>query len=52
MKTFGFFMFLWLVVVLATFNIFKNGSDREILLFTLGTLLSYIFYKLIKEEAK
>lgn len=51
MKTFGFFMFIWLITILATFNIFKDVSDREILLFMLGTLLSYIFYKLIKEEA-
>lgn len=50
MKTFALFGFIWLVIELATFNMFKNGSDRELILFTLGTVISYVFYKLIKEE--
>lgn len=52
MNTFGLFMFMWLITILAIFNIFKNVTDRDILLFTLATLISYIFYKLTKEEAK
>lgn len=52
MKTFGFFMIIWLIMSLATFSIFKNGTDREVSLMTLATLLAYIFYKLTKEEAK
>jgi hypothetical protein len=52
MKTFGLFMFLILVCTLVTFNIFKEVKDREIQLMTLSMLMTYIFYKLIKEESK
>ena len=52
MKTFGLFMFMWLCIMLSTFAIFKGASDREITLFTLSTLIAYIFYKLIKEESE
>jgi len=52
MKTFGLFMLLMLVWILATFNIFKGVGDREIQLMTLSVLMAYISYKLIKDESK
>jgi hypothetical protein len=52
MKTFGLFMLLMLTSTLIVFNIFKELSDRELQLMTLSMLITYIFYKLIKEEIK
>ena len=52
MKTFGLFMFLWLVYILLTFNILKNVSSEEISKLILATLHAFIFYKLLKEELK
>jgi hypothetical protein len=52
MKTFGLFMILMLMSTLIVFNIFKELSDRELQLMTLSMLITYIFYKLIKEETK
>jgi hypothetical protein len=52
MKTFGLFMILMLMLTLIVFNIFKELSDRELQLMTLSMLITYIFYKLIKEETK
>jgi len=50
MKTFGLFMLLWLVFLLVTFNLFQHAKTDELLKFTLATLITYIFYKLFKEE--
>jgi len=52
MKTFGFFMILWLVSILISFNIWKNASIEEMLKMVLATQLAYIMYKLTKEETK
>ena len=52
MKTFGFFMILWLVSILISFNIWKNVSVEEMLKMVLATQLAYIMYKLTKEETK
>lgn len=50
MKTFGLFIFIWIIFILATFNIFKAASEKEITLVILSTIISYIFYKLLKEK--
>lgn len=50
MKTFGLFMFVWIISILVTFNTFKAASEKEISLVTLSTIISYIFYKLLKEK--
>ena len=52
MKTFGFFMILWLVSILISFNIWKNASIEGMLKMVLATQLAYIMYKLTKEETK
>lgn len=52
MKTFGFFMLLWLVSILASFNIWKGVSQDEMLKMILATQFAYIMYKLTKEESK
>ena len=52
MKTFGLFMLLWLVSILASFNIWKNVRIAEMLKMVLATQLAYIMYRLIKEESK
>ena len=52
MKTFGFFMLLWLASILTSFNVWKDSSSDEMLKMVLATQLAYIFYRLIKEENK
>ena len=52
MKTFGFFMILWLVSILISFNIWKNVSVEEMVKMVLATQVAYIMYKLTKEESK
>jgi hypothetical protein len=52
MKTFGFFMVLWLVSILISFNIWNNSSIEEMLKMVLSTQLAYIMYRLTKEETK
>ena len=52
MKTFGLFMLLWLVCILLVFNIWNNGSTEGMLKMIMATQMTYIMYKLIKEENK
>lgn len=52
MKTFGFFMLLWLASILVSFNIWKGASQEEMLKMVLATQLAWITYKLTKEESK
>jgi len=52
MKTFGLFMIMWIVSILATVNIWKGVSQDEMLKMLLATQLAYIMYRLIKEEIK
>jgi hypothetical protein len=52
MKTFGFFMILWLVSILISFNVWKEASVGEMLKMVLATQLAYIMYRLTKEETK
>lgn len=52
MKTFGFFMILWLISILISFSVWKNASVEEMLKMVLATQLTYIMYKLTKEETK
>ena len=52
MKSFGFFMLLWLASILISFNVWKDSSPNEMLNMVLATQLAYIFYRLIKEENK
>lgn len=52
MKSFGFFMLLWLASILISFNVWKDSSPNEMLKMILATQLAYIFYRLIKEENK
>jgi hypothetical protein len=52
MKTFGLFMILWIVSILISFNVWKCASIEEMLKMVLATQIAFIFYKLIKEEAK
>jgi hypothetical protein len=52
MKTFGLFMLLWLVFVLASFNIWKNSSIEALLKMIMATQLAYIVYRLLKEADK
>lgn len=52
MKTFGLFMLIWLVSILASFNIWKGASQDEMLKMVLATQLAYIMYRLTKEENK
>lgn len=50
MKTFGFFMIMWVVSILITFNIWHDTSNDTMLKMLLATQLAWIIYKLIKEE--
>ena len=52
MKTFGLFMFLWLVTILMSFNIWRGATADELLKMIFATQFAWILYKLIKEEAK
>ena len=52
MKTFGFFILLWLLCILISFNIWKGVTIEEMLKMVLATQLANIIYKLIKEENK
>ena len=52
MKSFGFFMLLWLASILMSFNVWKDSSPNEMLKMVLATQLAYIFYRLTKEENK
>lgn len=52
MKTFGFFMLMWLTSILITFNVWKEVSQDQILKMVLATQLAYIMYRLVKEENK
>jgi hypothetical protein len=52
MKTFGFFMILWLISILISFNVWKNAGVEEMLKMVLATQLAYIMYRLTKEETK
>lgn len=52
MKSFGFFMLLWLASILISFNVWKDSSPNEMLKMVLATQLAYIFYRLTKEENK
>jgi hypothetical protein len=52
MKTFGLFIIMWLVSILASFNIWKGASIEEMLKMILATQIAFIFYSLLKEEDK
>ena len=52
MRTFGFFMILWLASILVTFNVFRGVTIEEMLKMVLSTILAYILYGLCKEEYK
>jgi hypothetical protein len=52
MKTFGFFILLWLASILTTFVIWENVKSEEMLKMVLATQLAYIMYRLTKEESK
>ena len=52
MKTFGLFMFLWILSFVASFSIWKDVSTNDLIKFVLTTQIAFIMYKLIKEEEK
>ena len=45
-------MFMWVVSILISFNIWKTATVEEMLKMVLATQLAYIMYRLIKEESK
>ena len=50
MKTFGLFMLLWLIYILVIFNLLPNIGIDEMLKLILSTQMTYIMYRLLKEE--
>ena len=52
MKTFGLFMLLFIVASLATFNIWRNPSIEEMIKVIMAMQITYIIYRLVKEEVK
>jgi len=50
MKTFGLFLVLWIFLIAVTFNIWKDVPTDDLIKMVLATQLTYIMYKLIKEE--
>ena len=52
MKTFGLFMIMWITSILISFNIWKGASPEEMIKMVLATQITYIFYRLVKEETK
>jgi len=52
MKTFGFFLLLWTILTLMTFVNFQDAVPSELIKLILATLITYVFYRLIKEELK
>jgi putative flippase GtrA len=50
MKTFGLFILLFIVVLLATFNIWRNASIEEMIKMIMATQITYIMYRFVKEE--
>jgi hypothetical protein len=52
MKTFGLFMIMWLTSILISFNIWRDASLEIMLKMVLATQITFIFYKLVKEETK
>ncbi|MFY8160488.1 MAG: hypothetical protein ACOVNU_04100 [Candidatus Kapaibacteriota bacterium] len=52
MKTFGLFLFFWIMSFLASFNIWKDVPTDELIKAVLATQLAFIMYKLVKEEDK
>jgi hypothetical protein len=52
MKTFGLFLFLWIMSFLASFSIWKDVPTNDLVKFVLTTQIAFIMYKLIKEEEK
>lgn len=52
MRTFLFFIGLFLSFLLMTFVIWKNSSVEEMIKVVIATLWAYIVYNLIKEEDK
>jgi hypothetical protein len=52
MKTFGLFMCIWLVAILATLNIWKTATNEELIKMVMATQIAYIMYRLVKEEYK
>lgn len=50
MKTFGLFLLLFLVSCIFVFNVFKELTDRELIMTFISLLNAYIYYRLIKEE--
>jgi hypothetical protein len=52
MKTFGLFLFLWIMSFLASFSIWKDVPTNDLVKVVLTTQIAFIIYKLIKEEEK
>ncbi len=52
MKTFGLFLFLWIMSFLASFKIWEDVPTDDLIKVILATQLAFIMYKLIKEEEK
>jgi hypothetical protein len=52
MKTFGLFLFLWILLFVASFSIWKDVPTDDLVKFVLTTQIAFIMYKLIKEEEK
>jgi len=52
MKTFGLFMLLWLIYILVVFNIWNNAPIDGMLKMIMATQMTYIMYRLLKEETK
>lgn len=52
MKTFGLFMFLWILSFVASFSIWKDVPTDDLIKAVLSTQLAFIMYKLVKEEEK
>jgi hypothetical protein len=51
MKTFGLFMLLWLIYILVIFNLLKNITIDQMLKLILSAQMTYIMYRLLKEES-
>jgi len=51
MKTFGLFCILWLIYLIVTFNfLLPNIGIDQMLKLILSTQMTYIMYRLLKEE--
>jgi hypothetical protein len=50
MKTFGLFYILWLIYLIVIFNLLPNIGIDEMLKLILSAQMTYIMYRLLKEE--